>query len=70
MSETIFECRCCSKYCKGTTDGHMEPGWKRIGFIDGPNAICPACVDDPASLDSLLADGYAGADVYTPAETR
>ncbi len=57
--ETVFECRCCGVYCHGWTNGFFsEPGWKRIQFIDGPNAICPNCCNNPQALDFLKEDGF------------
>lgn len=51
---TIFECRCCSASVSGKTDGAFDaPGWRRIGRIDGPDAICPRCSADPHALDDL-----------------
>jgi hypothetical protein len=59
MSPTIFTCRCCPASVAGTTNGDVAAtGWRRIEGIDGPDAICPACVADPAVLDDLRADGY------------
>ena len=56
---TVFSCRCCPASAPGTTDGAVAaPGWHRIEGIDGPDAICPACVANPVSLDSMREDGY------------
>lgn len=52
--ETIFTCRCCSASTSGWTDGRFaSPGWRRVDRIDGPDAICPACVENPTVLDGL-----------------
>jgi len=65
ISTTIFGCRCCDACIGGTTDGRFgyddRGSWKRIANIDGPDAICPACQADPASLDALKEDGYDNA---------
>jgi uncharacterized protein CbrC (UPF0167 family) len=56
---TIFTCRCCPASVGGNTDGTAaSPGWYRIDGIDGPDAICPACVADPSAMDGLREDGY------------
>lgn len=59
---TIFNCKCCDRYTWGWNDGTFNAkGWHRIDNVDGPNAICPACVADPTSLDGLIEDGYENA---------
>ncbi len=67
LNETIFECRCCGDAIRGLNDGtffHDARGpWRRIGNIDGPNAICPVCVADPGCLDSKVEDGYENASI-------
>jgi hypothetical protein len=51
---TTFDCRTCGNSVSGKSDGSFdEPGWKRLERIDGPNAICPDCINDPSSLESL-----------------
>ena len=51
---TTFDCRTCGKYVSGRSDGTFdEPGWKRLAGIDGPNSICPDCVDNPHALDDF-----------------
>lgn len=51
---TIFPCRCCEASAPGYNDGTiLLAGWSRILRIDGPDAICPRCINDPESLDSL-----------------
>lgn len=66
-TETIFGCRCCDRAIVGTNDGafgHDSNGpWRRIEHIDGPDAICPTCVDDPHALDALVEDGYEAASI-------
>ncbi len=59
--ETTFECRGCGKTCDGYSDGTIcGSGWGRIQRIDGPNAICPACIHDRLEdvLQSFREDGY------------
>ncbi len=59
---TLFTCRCCDRSVQGRVDGTvLEPGWRRIERIDGPNAICPSCEADPTALDALRLDGYEDA---------
>lgn len=54
VAETIFTCRTCGASTKGWSDGRFAAtGWRRLDHIDGPNAICPACVADPTALDCL-----------------
>lgn len=65
---TIFECRCCGKYCVGDTSGRffpLNPGevWRRIANIDGPDAICGDCAGDADCLDNLIEDGYEHASI-------
>lgn len=68
-SSTVFECRCCDRLTQGTNDGTMlQPGWSRIEHIDGPDAICPYCIDDPNALDALHLDGYPDARVQSREE--
>lgn len=59
---TIHECRCCDLFNRGMNDGTFGPDpkgvWRRIGNIDGRNAICPTCVAEEDCLDHLIADGY------------
>lgn len=63
-SPTLFTCRCCAAAVKGWNDGAvMSPGWRKIGRIDGPNAVCPECAVDPEALSSLISDGYAEAHI-------
>ncbi len=61
-SGAIHECRCCDLFNRGLNDGsfgHDPKGpWRRIGNIDGRNAICPTCQADPEALDHLVHDGY------------
>ena len=64
--DTTYECRGCGKYVDGFSDGRIcEPGWGRIIHIDGPNAICPACIHDRLDdvLNSFREDGYERAEV-------
>ena len=61
---TTFECRGCGRYIDGYSDGTFcGEGWNRIIHIDGPNAICPACIHDNLEdvLQSLREDGYENA---------
>lgn len=56
---TIFECRCCERYCRGFNDGSfVEPDWRRLSNIDGPNAICPDCVDEGEEALLMWRDEY------------
>lgn len=60
----IFNCRCCPRYCWADvlpTGVKLPEGWKRIAHIDGPDSICPTCVEDPAALECLFLDGYPDA---------
>lgn len=62
MQETLYTCRCCGDSIGGLYDGsffhdHRGP-WRRLAYVDGPNAICPECVSQPDSLDALIEDGY------------
>jgi hypothetical protein len=62
--ETTYECRGCGRNIDGFSDGTIcQPGWGRIMKIDGPNAICPACIHDLLEdvLASLREDGYEDA---------
>lgn len=65
MTQTLFECRCCGRANWGTTDGklaHDDRGpWRRLVNIDGPDAVCPACVGEPDVLDRFVTDGYENA---------
>lgn len=72
VAMTTFECRTCSRYTEGEArpDGFAVAGWSAIDGIDGPNGICPTCVADPTSLDSLREDGYPNARVRAIAEGR
>lgn len=63
---TIFSCRCCSASTGEWPYDSLPEGWRRIARIDGPNAICPACVADPTALDGLREDGYEDAHVAHP----
>lgn len=64
MQETIFECRCCDRTCKGWNDGTFQGvGWNRIERIDGPNALCPTCTTDESAMISLVEQGYPNAKV-------
>lgn len=46
VDQTLFTCRMCDRPVSGWTDGAVvERGWRTIENIDGPNAICPACVE-------------------------
>lgn len=59
--ETTFECRGCGRNTLGYSDGTIcEPEWGRLMRIDGPNAICPACIHDRLEdvLQSFREDGY------------
>ncbi len=70
---TLYECRTCSTTTGGGTDGSFDdPRWRRITNIDGPDAICPTCIADPAALDDLReeyprASIVAGQPTDTPA---
>lgn len=60
VGPTLFDCRCCGRTVDGFTDGSVTvPGWFYIDNIDGPNAICPDCVDTPNALEFMAADGYS-----------
>jgi len=60
--ETTFECRGCGRNSMGLSDGRIigDSGWGRIMRIDGPNAICPACIHDRLEdiLRNFKEDGY------------
>lgn len=60
--ETTFECRGCGKHAIGFSNGRItgDPRWGRIMRIDGPNAICPACIHDRLDdvMQALREDGY------------
>lgn len=41
---TIHECRCCPASTGDWPQMTLPAFWHRIAHIDGPNAICPACI--------------------------
>lgn len=64
--ETLFTCRCCARGGQGWTDGSVcVPGWHTIDHIDGPNAICPICIEEADPLASLRED-YPNAAIGKP----
>ena len=68
---TTFECRGCGRCIDGYSDGTFcGEGWNRILRIDGPNAICPACIHDNLEdvLQSFREDGYENACLMNPVQ--
>lgn len=66
---TIFECRTCAATVDGWSDGAVaKSGWHRIENIDGPNFMCPKCLEDEAIEDLL--DEYRSAYVGGPVGVR
>jgi hypothetical protein len=65
ITSTIFECRCCGTYVDGKTSGAVaQPGWYLLDHIDGPNHICPACVElGKIALWGLKSDGYTNVQI-------
>lgn len=73
--DTIFQCRCCSRYAnvrivedRVTLEKviHVDDRsgtWRDITNIDGPNSICHVCVSEPDCLDHLIEDGYDNASI-------
>lgn len=54
VTRTNIHCRTCGNSTLGWTDGRTdESGWGNISNIDGPNKICPECLDNPDSLYDL-----------------
>lgn len=72
MNTATFECRCCGRINWGFHDGTFgfDPRgqWRRVGNIDGPNAVCAQCAASPDVLERFVEDGYEHA-VLAPGES-